>query len=76
MKLKDFLAAHETTIPLEWYLERFRLWRASELTSSDYTQLSDSPKNKELWAEYRQALRDFPALPNLNGETSLPTKPQ
>lgn len=75
MKLKNFLSEKETEIPLEWYLERFRLWRANELNNSDFTQLVDSPYNKIAWAEYRQALRDFPAQSNLDAETNLPQRP-
>ena len=39
-----------------------RLSRDRRLASSDWTQLPDSPLSAEdraLWAEYRQALRDF-----------------
>ena len=35
--------------------------RTALLTASDYTQLADSPRNKQAWATYRQALRDITA---------------
>lgn len=31
------------------------------LASCDWTQLTDSPVDKQAWATYRQVLRDFPA---------------
>ena len=75
MKLKDFLASHETTISMEWYLERFRIWRAKELIASDFTQLVDAPVDKTAWANYRQALRDFPNSPNLSEDSEIPQSP-
>ena len=36
-------------------------WRNQQLAATDWTQLSDSPLDKEAWAAYRQALRDLPA---------------
>ena len=33
------------------------------LAVSDWTQVSDSPVDKQAWATYRQALRDVPAQP-------------
>lgn len=30
------------------------------LVESDWTQLPDAPVNRQAWAIYRQALRDFP----------------
>ena len=38
------------------------------LKDSDWTQLPDTPADKEAWAAYRQALRDLPeaaAFPNV-----------
>lgn len=37
------------------------------LSSTDWTQLADSPVDKEIWAEYRQKLRD------LNKQEGFPT---
>ena len=36
-----------------------RSHRNALLTASDYTQLADSPRDKQSWAVYRQALRDI-----------------
>ena len=33
--------------------------RDALLRNTDFTQLGDSPKNKQAWAAYRQALRDI-----------------
>lgn len=35
--------------------------RNGKLSRSDWTQLADSPVDKDAWAVYRQALRDLPA---------------
>jgi hypothetical protein len=40
---------------------QIRAWRNAQLNSTDWTQLADSPLDKEAWATYRQALRDLPA---------------
>ena len=56
--------------------EQIKLWRNSELAISDWTQLPDSPADKEAWAEYRQALRDLPAQGGLAEDAVFPVKPQ
>ena len=55
--------------------EQIRLWRNSELLASDWTQLHDSPVNKEAWANYRQKLRDLPAQNVKAEEIELPLSP-
>ena len=55
--------------------EQIRLWRDSELLASDWTQLQDSPVDKEAWAIYRQKLRDLPAQNVKAEETELPLSP-
>jgi len=37
---------------------KVRLERNQLLTASDWTQVADAPVDKEVWATYRQALRD------------------
>ena len=64
MKIKDKFYSEldkleKKDIPQDWWLERYRNWRAFELASSDWTQLSDSPATASDWATYRQALRDL-----------------
>ena len=57
-------------------LALIRTERDRRLASSDWTQLSDTPVNKEVWATYRQELRDFPDSPNLNLDALVwPTPP-
>ena len=48
-------------VPDKWWAERMRLHRDRLLKESDWTQVDDAPVDRQAWAEYRQALRDFPA---------------
>lgn len=41
-------------------LENLRAKRNQLLAESDWTQVNDSPVDKEAWADYRQSLRDLP----------------
>jgi hypothetical protein len=50
-----------TDVPEEWWLERMRWHRDRLLAASDWTQVADAPVDRQAWADYRQALRDFPA---------------
>jgi hypothetical protein len=57
-----------------------RMDRNSELTATDWTQVSDAPltdSKKAEWRVYRQALRDLPAHTNwpLLNEEDWPTPP-
>ncbi len=45
----------------EQWLDGCRFYRDQLLVQSDWTQLPDAPVDKVAWANYRQALRDFPA---------------
>ena len=62
-------------IPDEWLLERLRIQRNILLASSDWTQVADAPVNQKAWAEYRQALRDFPNGWIPASEVDLPEQP-
>ena len=42
-------------------IAQMRTKRNALLASSDWTQVADAPVDKQAWADYRQALRDFPA---------------
>ncbi len=42
-------------------MAQLRSNRNALLSQCDWTQLSDSPVDKAAWANYRQALRDFPS---------------
>lgn len=45
------------------------------LSSSDWTQLADSPVDKDAWALYRQALRDIPTQESFPLSVIWPEKP-
>ena len=55
--------------------EQIRMWRNTELSQTDWTQLVDSPVDKSAWAEYRQALRDLPSSNEDVTKIDLPIKP-
>ena len=52
-----------------------RQMRDRLLTASDYTQLADSPRNKQAWATYRQALRDVPQQEGFPENITWPETP-
>jgi hypothetical protein len=45
------------------------------LAESDWTQLPDATVDREAWATYRQALRDFPATWTAGPEANFPDTP-
>ena len=45
------------------------------LTASDWTQLPDSPADKEAWATYRQSLRDLPEQKGFPTKVTFPISP-
>jgi hypothetical protein len=55
--------------------EQIRMWRNTELSKTDWTQLSDTPVDKVAWAEYRKTLRDLPEQNVLAEEAIIPTQP-
>jgi len=55
--------------------QQIRAWRNAELSCTDWTQLADSPLDKETWSTYRQALRDLPAQGGLADNAEFPTAP-
>jgi hypothetical protein len=75
MSNPTFLSFNETSIPDEWYFERLRLWRDTELRASDWTQLPDAVCDKTAWATYREALRDLPTQSTDPSKLVFPTKP-
>lgn len=76
MKINKMFASalDSEEVPVDYWLERFRNWRAEELKSTDWTQLPDAPVDAESWANYRQVLRDLPAKKNF-ADVELPTRP-
>jgi hypothetical protein len=65
----------EGEIPNEWWFERMRRHRDRLLVASDWAMAPDSPTNKNEWATYRQALRDFPATWTPRPEADFPEAP-
>jgi hypothetical protein len=59
----------------EIFLARMRYWRDSELSRTDWTQITDAPVNATAWATYRQALRDLPASNKDPRAIELPVAP-
>ena len=79
MKIKDFFYTENDKLKKEeiendWWLERFRNWRSDELKQTDWTQLQDSPANKEAMAIYRQQLRDLTKITDF-ANAVIPAKP-
>ena len=62
-------------IPNEYLLERLRNERNRRLAASDWAMASDAPTDKTVWAEYRQALRDFPATWEPSETAEFPVSP-
>ena len=56
--------------------ESIRSQRDSFLVSSDWTQVADSPVDKEAWATYRQALRDVTDQNGFPHDITWPTQPE
>lgn len=53
-----------------------RARREGELARTDYTQMADWPGDKEVWALYRQELRDIPQNFSDPNEVVWPTPPE
>ena len=55
--------------------DQMRFARNQLLSASDWTQLPDATCDREAWATYRQALRDFPATWTEGPEADFPDTP-
>lgn len=56
---------------------KLRLERNRRLSDCDFTQFPDSPYNTELWAKYRQLLRDFPStIEDITQPVVWPQRPE
>jgi len=58
------------------WCEAMRSQRDALLVASDWTQVADAPVDREAWATYRQALRDFPASWTPGPTADFPDPPQ
>ena len=56
--------------------EQIRNWRNAELKRTDWTQVADAPIDKDVWATYRQKLRDLPQLDQLADDVKIPNAPK
>ena len=63
------------TIAEHEYEYVMRAVRNDLLAQSDWTQVADAPVDREAWATYRQALRDFPATWTAGPEADFPDTP-
>jgi len=54
---------------------RMRYQRDRLLAESDWTQVADAPVDRQAWADYRQALRDFPATWTAGSTADFPDPP-
>ena len=59
----------------EYWSNVMRDHRNALLAQSDWTQLADAPVDREAWATYRQALRDFPATWTPGETADFPNPP-
>jgi len=73
--MMNLIFDYEQNVPDEWLIERMRLHRNRLLAESDWTQLPDTPIDRQAWAVYRQALRDFPATWTPAPTVNFPERP-
>jgi hypothetical protein len=75
----DYLSTEQDytrdTIPIDYVWERLRDRRNRLLAGSDWRMVSDAPWNTELWAAYRQELRDLPGKTKDPRTAKWPTPP-
>jgi hypothetical protein len=73
-RVRDMTAA-EVTQQFDSAAAEVRQQRDAKLTSSDWTQVADAPVDKEVWAFYRQALRDVSAQAGFPWTIDWPVAP-
>lgn len=77
-KIQDGSIVLDEEVDIVSLTSKIRRQRNALLSSSDWTQISDSPlteEKKNEWKAYRQALRDLPSLPDFPN-VMFPEKPQ
>jgi hypothetical protein len=70
---------HPYTPPVdeEELWNKLRIERNRRLSACDFTQFPDSPYNTELWAEYRELLRNLPStIEDITQPVIWPQKPE
>lgn len=67
----DAIAALDAQQAVSQRAERTRL-----IAESDWTQLPDSPVDKQAWSVYRQALRDLPSQAGFPWDINWPQQPE
>jgi hypothetical protein len=73
----NLLSIHDSYTPDDETLTaRMRHQRDRLLAASDWSQLPDAPCDHAAWADYRQALRDFPATWTPGPTANFPDPPQ
>ena len=60
----------------DYWQQAMRFHRDRLLAKCDWTQTNDAPVNREAWATYRQALRDFPSTWTPAETANFPEPPQ
>jgi len=63
-------------IPDDYLYERLRNERNRLLMASDWAMATDAPTDKNVWATYRQALRDFPDTWTPGAMANFPDPPE
>jgi hypothetical protein len=66
---------YQLTSPILANKDEMRFHRDRLLAESDWAMLADAPTDKQAWAEYRQALRDFPATWEPGAVADFPNPP-
>jgi len=69
------VSVQEERSPSDELAQQARAERDRLLAECDWTQLPDAPTDKDLWAAYRQALRDIPQQPGFPDKINWPERP-
>lgn len=69
------VSAEEISQRTENQINSVRAERNQKLSQCDWTQVADSPVDKEVWATYRQALRDVPDQEGFPWDVAWPETP-
>lgn len=73
-KVRD-LTASEVKQRFDSAATELRQQRDAKLTECDWTQVTDSPVDKKVWALYRQNLRDITSQPGFPWTIEWPVEP-